>query len=513
MIDLDTVFRSIINFKVKNKETILQGDLLKNFRAMQQIVPDPPEEKAYRTLYNFILQYVKDCDTGEPELPSYEIIRKHYEEVEGNEGVLAILEKIKIQTPYIGQDYKSILRSYNNDQDTLKLERILNNVNKIATVGLDVGLGKAKATLKGVMDGISYFAMETKGLLRNLTGVKTESQIVSIEDSEEVVAAYKKAEADPEESLGVKTWLKQVDESTGGLKNTELMIIAAYTAHCKTTFAMNMAYRALWGGFNTAFITLEQSFDEIRQHMYCLHASNPKFKTIYPQYTPHVGNVKYNDTRYGRLRGTERDYWFEVCKDFNKNFNEKSEDYGRFFIWQPEKTVTTLSDIELKMRQWQQELQAMGRGDLEMVVLDYITLMGADKDQRTSDANQTLNNIIKSLKRSCLTFNNGKGIRMASPFQVNRAGFKEALEKEGRYYPTALSNAHEAERSADVIISLFKKDELNKNNGLRICCLKNRRSNPFEPFDACINFETGFIWNYPDIVEQSDNIDIRGVLG
>ena len=47
MTDLDSIFRSIINFRTeKGTETISQKDLLKNFRALQQIVPEPPEEKA-----------------------------------------------------------------------------------------------------------------------------------------------------------------------------------------------------------------------------------------------------------------------------------------------------------------------------------------------------------------------------------------------------------------------------------------------------------------------------------
>jgi hypothetical protein len=515
MIELDIIFRSLINFKnSKGDLTISQKDLVKNFRSLQQIVPEAPEEKAYKSVYYFILEYVKSCDTTETEVPSYDFVKNHFEMVDGSESVLSVLEKIRGQKPYVGQDYRNILKAYNEEQNVLKLERILGNSAKIASTGLEVGTGKNKVKLNGVLEAISYFARETKDLHKSITHVKTESQIVSEEDSEEVIAEYKKAEADPTEGMGIRTWLPEIDESTnGGLKNGELMMVMAYTGHCKTTFSMNMAYRALYGLWNTAYITLEMSFDEIRRHMYVLHSCNPRFVEKYPQYRDLVGNISYNNVLYGRLTPNEKKYWFEACRDFNKSVSEDSETYGKFYIWRPEKTITTVSDVEFKLRQYQQELQLIGR-NLEFVVIDYISMLGADKDERTRDPNETTNNVIKSLKQLCLTFNNGKGVRILSPHQANRESYKDASKNEGLYNLTGMSNAHEAERSCDLVISSYKFDDSNDNNRLKICCLKNRRNNPFKPFDACINFETGFIYNYAHAVENSEMmVDISGVVG
>lgn len=491
MIDFDIIFRSIINFRdSNNKPTIDQADLLKNFRALQQNVPDTPEEKGYKELYQFIRDYI-NCDTGDiPELPSYEFIKNHYENTEGNEAVLAILSNIKSQQPYVGQDYRQILKKFKEEQGVQKLERILSNANKIATTGMVEGYGKKKRNLYGIMDAISYFAKETKDLQKSITGVKLESQIVSREDSNEVLEEYDKVKNDPTEVLGIYTGIQKIDEHFKGLKNHELMIVGAYTGHCKTTFSLNMAYRALYGGWNTAFISLEMSFDEIRRMIYTLHSCNPKFKTEYPEYAQFVGNLKYNDVVYGNLTESELDFFKIVCEDMRNN-----EDYGKFYIWQPEKTVTTVEDIEFKYRQIQHEFQSMER-NLEFGVIDYISLLGVDRSSKTNDHNQNLNNIIKQLKRTCLTFNNGKGIRQLSPFQMNREGFKEAKANDGVYYSTALSNAHEAERSADVIFSLWLGEEQRKNGTLKICNLKDRRNKLFAPVDACINLESKFIYDF-----------------
>jgi len=498
MVDLESVFRSIINFKdAKGQPTISQEDLARNFRALQHVVPEAPEDKAFRVLYHFIYNYVKDCDANSPELPSYEFVKTHFETVDGNETVLALLERIRVQQPYVGQDYKMLLRQYNDDQRVVSLDRLLSNVSKIASIGMEFKDGKAKRILRGVAEGINYFARETKNLLRDLTGVKVESQIVSVEDSRELLEEYDRVKKDPTEVLGIYTGITHMDSHLKGLKNTELMLVAAWTSHCKTTFCLNMAYRALYSGWNTLFTTLEMSFSEIRRAMYVLHSCNQRrFREKYPEYADVIGRISYNDVCYGELSPKEEEFFQIVCKDF-----EEAEDFGRFTIWQPPQTYVTVSDLDFKARQVQQEYQASGR-ELEFMIVDYITLLSVEKELRSRDHNENLNTIIKSLKRECLTFNNGKGLRMLSPFQVNRDGYKEARANDGIYFPTCLSNAHEAERSPDVVITAYLSDDDRKNGLIKFCNLKNRRDKLFDPFQACIDFESKYIYDFSGDVSR-----------
>ena len=492
MVDLETVFRSIINIKDGSaKPTIAQPDLVKNFRSLQQVVPDAPEDKAFKTLYHFIHNFLKDCDPSSPELPSYEYVHNHFETVEGNETVLALLEKIRLQQPYIGQDYKSMLRTYNDDMRVVTLERVLSNANKIASVGMEVKQGRKKSILKGVPEAISYFAQQTKDMMRDMYGVKTESQIVSVEDATEVLEEYEKVKKDPTEALGIYTGISHIDRHCKGLKNQELMLVAAWTGHCKTTFSLNMGYRALYSGWNTAFVSLEMNFTEIRRALYVLHSCNQRrFRTRYPEYADIIGTISYNDVTYGELTDKEEEFFALVCKDF-----EESPDFGRFTVWQPSQPTVTVADIDFKARQWQQEYQADGR-DLEFLVVDYISLLAIERELRSRDHNENVNNIIKSLKRMCLTFNNGKGLRILSPFQVNRDGYKEAKANDGLYQPTCFSGAHEAERSTDVAITIYVSDDDRKNGLMKICNLKNRRQKHFDPFQACIDFESKYIYDF-----------------
>jgi KaiC/GvpD/RAD55 family RecA-like ATPase len=492
MVELETVFRSIVNFKdSKGQPTIPQEDLVKNFRVLQQVVPEPPDDKAFKVLYHFLLNYVRDCDTASPELPSYEFVKTHFETVEGNETVLALLERIRVQQPYVGQDYKMLLKQYNDDQRVVQLERVLSNVNKIASTGMEVREGKMKMLLRGVVEGINYFARETKNLIRDLTGVKMESQIVSSEDAREVMEEYEKVKKDPTEALGIYTGISHMDAHLKGLKNTELMIMAAWTGHCKTTFCLNMAYRALYSGWNTLFVTLEMTFQEIRRAMYVLHSCNQRrFRERYPEYADIIGKITFNNVTYGELSKKEEEFYSIVCRDF-----EDAQDFGRFTIWQPSQSYVTVSDVDFKARQVQQEYQATGR-DLEFTVIDYISLLSMEKEMRSRDHNENLNMIVKALKRECLTFNNGKGMRILSPWQVNREGYKEARANDGIYFPTCLSNAHETERSADVVITGYMSEEDRKNGLIKFCNLKNRRDKFFDPFYGCVDLQTKYIYDF-----------------
>jgi hypothetical protein len=56
MIGLETIFRSVIYVTdSEGRETVSQRNLMKNFRALQQHVPEAPAEKAWGILYHFIL--------------------------------------------------------------------------------------------------------------------------------------------------------------------------------------------------------------------------------------------------------------------------------------------------------------------------------------------------------------------------------------------------------------------------------------------------------------------------
>lgn len=63
--------------------------------------------------------------------------------------------------------------------------------------------------------------------------------------------------------LGISTGITEFDEDTGGLKNGQMVIIAANTGIGKSTLAMNMINTALLAGVGVALFSMEMDRDEI----------------------------------------------------------------------------------------------------------------------------------------------------------------------------------------------------------------------------------------------------------
>jgi replicative DNA helicase len=511
MITLDLLFRSIINFKDSSgKETISQKNLIKNFITLQKNVPDAPEEKGYKKLYFFINDYIRNCDAAEDkEVPSYEIIKKYFEEgivgEDKTEDVLKILEQIRVQQPFIGQEYFRNLTQYIEEINVDKINEILTKASRIAQVGDKENNSKKSKTLKGPVAALDYIARHSKEIKILNTGVKLESQIISLEDVEEAKTDYVTTRDNPLNSAGVTTGLKVIDNMwKNGLQSGHMMLVSAFTSQGKTAFSMYMAYRAIWSGFNISVITMEQSFKEIRDQIYVKHTCNPVMGKKYPQFAHLVGKIDLTKVSYGELTKEEEAFYFTAMDDL-----KNTEGYGKLHIWYPPRAKPTISEIDFKLLQVQQEYKTAGK-DLDLVVIDYITLLGLPPDERTRNSVEDQNNLIRQLKSLCGTFNGGRGIRMISPFQMNRHGYEEAKKNDGVYQLTALSDYHEAERSADIAIALFMDETLRQTGTVKVSCLKVRRNDFFKPFNAQMNKPSLFYTdsNISDEIEPTLALDM-----
>jgi hypothetical protein len=236
--------------------------------------------------------------------------------------------------------------------------------------------------------------------------------------------------------------------------------------------------------------------------LYVLHSSNMEVWRG-TEYEHLIGKMEYDDAQNGRLSPEMKRFYFAVMDDLDTN-----QDYGRVTIYQPDKSVTTVEDVTVKCLEINSEYKTQGR-KLEFLVVDYIRLMGVDSKTKSRDERENLNNVIKSLKRLCISFNSGQGLRCLSPHQIKREGYIRALGNGGIYLLSDLSDTSECEKSADVVITLFMDDALRKSKMFKVCNLKNRRNALFEPFEACANLASKYIFTKAD-VSDSDMVDFGG---
>lgn len=488
------VFRSILNIKKKGTPTIPQKELTKNYReflASRVQCEDP----SYIKMYEWIEAHFRDFK----EIPSLELMYEKAQQ-EGHETILVNLKEIAPLVPYWGGDYKAILKEKYHEQSQDSFRSVVEKTWQIAHSGLkQKGKGKnKKKELKGIPDAISFFSGGVRTFLLKIGDTKTEGQIRSTYESNDVIEDYQKRKREP--SVGLFTNLRKIDDVFRGIKLGDLFIIAAFVAQGKTTLAINMAYSGVYQGLNGLFVTMEMTFSEMRDMINVLHTcntewiKNKKFKNL-------VGKLSYEKIRYGELNPQEEEFFTTAVKDFGER-----DDFGELKIYQPDETMTP-SRFEMELYNYKTELEEKGK-TLDFVVLDYVGLMVQDKEKSYGDYNTDLNNIIKRLKNVAINFDDGRGLRVITPFQVNRDGWKDACKNDGQYKLTALSNAHEAERSPDGIITLFMTEESKRLGSVKMGCLKNRDGAHFTPFDANIDFISRSITDMARSKEDAPNDDM-----
>lgn len=280
------------------------------------------------------------------------------------------------------------------------------------------------------------------------------------------------------------------------------MLVAAYVKQGKTILTSNLAYSGVMQGLNGLFISLEMNFDEMRDMFYVLHGCHPDWYN-HSKYKNLVGKITYDKVIYGELSDMEQDFFNIIADDFSTR-----TDFGNLYLYQPTEALTP-SKLEMIAYEYNSQLKEVGK-QLDFIVVDYVGLMAPDKNDRYGDWNIDLNGIIKKLKNLALNFDTGRKIRMISPFQINRTGHKEAEKNDGQYKLSALSNANEAERSSDVVITTYMTEDMKKAGIIKIGCLAHRKGSEFSTFEAHIDFGTKHI---KDIIQKAKPQDIEKESG
>jgi len=448
-------------------------ELIRNYKAFLNSHVKP-EDPSFVLLYHWLEAHFRSYK----EMPSIELLYERAR-TDGNEALLANLTEVVGQIPYIRSDYLSILKEKFEVQMQGELQNTLSKTWQVVNTGMKVG----KKEIKGMKAALEYLAGETRKFRMMATGVKTYSQILSKEDAQEVFDSYRKRKKDPMANTGLFTFFDKIDDAYRGIKPGDLFIIAAFTSQGKSTLAANFAYNGIMQGLNGMIVPLEKNFLQTRDYFYILHTCNPDWYD-HPKYKHLAGKISMEKFKYGELSESEDDFINAVAMDFADRSSKGK--FGELKIWQPTESLTPAS-LELEVIDYQAELVERGK-TLDFLIVDYVGLMVQDKNEKYGDYNIDLNNIIKKLKNFALTFNEGKGLRVITPFQTNREGWKEAVKNDGIFKLTALSNANESERSADGVITLFMTEEMRRTGLVKIGCLKNRDGAYFPPFETQINY-------------------------
>ena len=174
---------------------------------------------------------------------------------------------------------------------------------------------------------------------------RSTDQITTIEDLMHEAFARIDAQLEHGGSTGVPTGFTDLDKLTGGLHDSEFVVLAARPSMGKTALATNIAeYVAIEANVATLFVSLEMARLELAQRMLCSQ-----------------GRIDANKFRSGFLNGDDRNKLVEASNKMSK--------VPLFVDDTPARTVTEIAACARRLKR---------KNNLGLVVIDYLQLIQPD---------------------------------------------------------------------------------------------------------------------------------------
>jgi len=288
---------------------------------------------------------------------------------------------------------------------------------------------------------------------------------------------------------GIKFGIPSLDAKLGGgLNRGELALVVGGSSSGKTSLATIQLpwHAAVMQGKNVFIATSETIRPVVRRKLYCRHSRHELFAECCPQ------GLNSRDARDATFTIEEEEIFQDVVRDFTTN-----PGYGKIHVVQVPKGAG-LDFVESRMYAAQREF------NIDLAVVDYFGLLRAER-KRQQDREE-LSSILKGAKHLSTTFNDGQGVPLISPWQVNRTWWEKASEV-GYYTTAALADTAEATNSPDVIISILEprvNDDREVN--LKSQILKNRDGEKDMDLQIHVDYATSYFTSVVASVNMS-NLD------
>lgn len=256
-------------------------------------------------------------------------------------------------------------------------------------------------------------------------------------EMEEIFREYQERKEKKNE-VGIKFGIPNLDDKLGGgLSRGELALVVGGSSSGKTSLAtIHLAWEAaVMQGKNVFIATSETIRPVVRRKLYCRHSRHPLFSDRCPN------GLNSRDAKDGTFTIEEEEIFQDVVMDFTTNPN-----YGKIHVVQVPKGAT-MDFVESRLIMAQRDF------NVDLGIVDYFALLKSER-KRQQDREE-LSSILKAAKNLCTSFNDGHGIPLISPWQVNRTWWEKASEV-GYYTTAALAETAEATNSPDVIISILE---------------------------------------------------------
>lgn len=283
----------------------------------------------------------------------------------------------------------------------------------------------------------------------------------------EVIEKLNKIAKDPSTLRGISTGFDDLDRLTNGLQNSDLILLAARPGVGKTSFAMNVINNvATKVKKSCAIFSLEMPKIQIAQRSMCS-----------------IGNVSMERALKGKLSVDE---WASLIKASRKLSEAK--------IYIDDSSINDPNDILSKCRRIKRE------HGLDLVMIDYLQLMRADKNSTFENKVLEVGEITRSLKIAARELD----VPIILLSQLSRA----VEQRKGDHRPVLsdLRDSGSIEQDADIVMFIYKPDMYNdvitEESDVAELIIAKHRNGPLGTVKLRWNGETTSFLNYSDKVKK-----------
>jgi len=238
--------------------------------------------------------------------------------------------------------------------------------------------------------------------------------------------------------VGVATGYSDMDQMTGGLQRSDLIILAARPSMGKTSLALGMAYGAAVVHKRTVGIfSLEMSAEQLVQRILSMETG-----------------VDSHRLRLGQIDDNE---WDRISRAFGR--------LSEAPIYVDDSSSSSILDVRSKARRLQAEQ------GLDLIIVDYLQLMSG---RRTDNRVQEISEISRGLKGLARELN----VPVVALSQLSRA-----VESRSDHRPM-LSDLRESgsiEQDADIVMFIYREDkyeEESEKKGIAEIIIAKHRNGP-----------------------------------
>ncbi|MDP2865798.1 MAG: replicative DNA helicase [Elusimicrobiota bacterium] len=245
----------------------------------------------------------------------------------------------------------------------------------------------------------------------------------------EVLGRIEKNYSNHSAITGVPTGFTKLDYMTGGLQNSDLIILAARPSQGKTAMALNMAYHAcVEKNIPTAFFSLEMNKYSVMQRLICSAA-----------------RADLSGVRTGRLA---RETWPQLTR-----FTGEVSKSPLFIDDSPGLNIL---EIRNRTRKLMSHLKAENKA-LGLIIIDYLQLIrGAGRSESRQQEVSEISRLLKDLARSL-------EVPVVALSQLNRRS-EDKARTDNRPQLSDLRDSGSIEQDADVVALIHRQEYYNRTD-------------------------------------------------